>query len=244
MRTGDLLGIDVNPKTVKGRKLDIVTGILYMAPALSAGLKNLCPYASDGCLDACLNTSGKGGIPVVQNARLRKAREYQQDKPNFMIKLDHEISRLKLMANRDGLLPAVRLNGTTDILWERESFTDSDGIFWSSLMAKHGDVQFYDYSKVPIRFRQNLPDNYDLTFSMSESNDADALEALELGHNVAVVFNDIPAEYMGRRVIIGDKHDARFLDDKDPNGLIVGLTVKRTKGENGRHIDTSGFVRN
>ena len=36
MRAGDLLGIDANPKTVKGRKLGIATGILYMAPALSA----------------------------------------------------------------------------------------------------------------------------------------------------------------------------------------------------------------
>jgi len=241
MRAGDLLGIDANPKTVKGRKLGIATGILYMAPALSAGLKNLCSYASAGCLAACLNTSGKGGIPVVQNARIRKAREYQLDNANFMIQLDHEVTRLKLMAKRDGLLPAVRLNGTTDILWERESFTDSDGIFWSSIMAKHDDVQFYDYTKVPIRYRQILPANYDLTFSLSESNDDHALEALNLGHNVAVVFNEIPAEFMGHKVIIGDESDARFLDEK---GVIIGLTVKRTKGDNGRHIDTSGFVRN
>jgi hypothetical protein len=244
MAAGDLLGIDVNPKTVKGRKFGIVTGIMYMAPALSGGLKNLCPYASAGCLAACLNTSGKGGIPMVQDARIRKAREYQQDHPNFMMKLDHEIGRLALMAERDELLAAVRLNGTTDILWERESFTDTDGVYWSSLMAKHSTVQFYDYTKIPIRYRQNLPGNYDLTFSLSESNDADAMEALELGHNVAVVFHEIPAEYLGRRVIIGDKHDARFMDDKDIHGLIVGLTVKRTKGENGRHIDTTGFIRN
>ena len=252
MRAGDLLGIDANPKTVKGRKLGIATGILYMAPALSARvhiggdfpmpqLKNLCPYASAGCLAACLNTSGKGGIPVVQNARIRKAREYQLDNANFMIQLDHEVTRLKLMAKRDGLLPAVRLNGTTDILWERESFTDSDGIFWSSIMAKHHDIQWYDYSKVPMKFRQIRPDNYDLTFSLSESNDDHALEALNLGHNVAVVFNEIPAEFMGHKVIIGDESDARFLDEK---GVIVGLTVKRTKGDNCRHIDTSGFVRN
>ncbi len=262
MRAGDLLGIDANPKTVKGRKLGIATGILYMAPALSAmaeqakgirvhiggdfdfpmpKLKNLCPYASDGCLAACLNTSGKGGIPSVQNARIRKAREYQLDTANFMIKLDHEVTRLKLMAKRDGLLPAVRLNGTTDILWEREDFTDSDGVYWSSIMAKHDDVAFYDYSKVPMKFRQIRPANYDLTFSLSESNDDHALEALKLGHNVAVVFNEIPAEFMGHKVIIGDESDARFLDEK---GVIVGLTVKRTKGDNGRHVDTSGFVRN
>ena len=241
MAAGDLLGIDANPKTVKGRKLGIATGIMYMAPALSGGLKNLCPYASAGCLKACLNTSGKGGIPMVQNARIRKAREYQQDRPNFMIKLDYEIGRLGLMAERDELLAAVRLNGTADVMWERESFVDSDGTYWANLMAKHRGVQFYDYTKIPMRYRQNLPANYDLTFSLSESNDADAYEALELGHNVAVVFHEIPAEFMGHKVIIGDESDARFLDER---GVIVGLTVKRTKGENGRHIDTSGFVRN
>ena len=240
MAAGDLLGVDVNPKTVKGRELGIATGIMYMAPASSAGLKNLCSYASAGCLAACLNTSGKGGIPMVQNARIRKAREFQTNKTAFMMKLDNEIGRLALMAERDELLPAVRLNGTTDVLWEREDFTDANGVYWSSLMAKHSTVQFYDYTKVPIRYRQNLPANYDLTFSLSESNDADAIEALEMGHNVAAVFYDIPAEYMGRRVIIGDESDARFLDEK---GVIVGLTVKRTKGDNGRHIDTTGFVR-
>ena len=241
MAAGDLLGIDANPKTVKGRKLGIATGIMYMAPALSAGLKNLCSYASAGCLAACLNTSGKGGIPMVQNARIRKAREYQLDNANFMIKLDHEIGRLALMAERDELLAAVRLNGTTDVLWEREKFVDADGVLWPNLMAKHSTVQFYDYTKVPLRYRhENLPANYDLTFSLSESNDADAIEALEMGYNVAAVFHDIPAEYMGRRVIIGDESDARFLDEK---GVIVGLTVKRTKGDNGRHVDTTGFVR-
>ena len=245
MAAGDLLGVDANPKTVKGRKYGIATGIMYMAPALSAGLKNLCSYALAGCLAACLNTSGKGGIPMVQNARIRKAREFQTNRPEFMIKLDHEIGRLALMAERDELLAAVRLNGTTDVLWEREDFTDADGVYWSSLMAKHSTVQFYDYTKVPIRYRQNLPANYDLTFSLSESNDADAMEALKLGHNVAVVFrNEIPAVFMGRRVIRGDKHDARFLDDKSDQGLIAGLLEKQTKGDNGRHIDTTGFVRN
>jgi hypothetical protein len=108
-------------------------------------------------------------------------------------------------------------------------------------MTKHAGVQFYDYSKVPMRYRhENLPANYDLTFSLSESNDADAMEALELGHNVAAVFYDIPETFKGYDVIIGDESDARFLDIK---GVFVGLTVKRTKGENGRHVDTTGFIR-
>ncbi len=210
MRGGDLLGIDANPKTIKGRKLGIATGIMYMAPASSAGLKNLCPYASDGCLAACLSTSGKGGIPAVRDTRIRKAREFQTNRAGFMLKLDLEIERLALMAHRDGLLPAVRLNGTTDVMWERESFIDSDGVYWANLMSKHSTVTFYDYTKIPMRYRQNLPSNYDITFSLSENNDSDALEALKMGHNVAAVFYEIPESFMNHDVIIGDDSDARF----------------------------------
>jgi len=35
-----------------------------------------------------------------------------------------------------------------------------------------------------------LPNNYNLTFSRSESNDKDCLKVLEFGGNVSVVFKD------------------------------------------------------
>jgi hypothetical protein len=53
---------------------------------------------------------------------------------------------------------------------------------------------------------------------------------------VAVVFagKTLPDTYLGRNVINGDEHDARFLD---PVGCIVGLKAKGKAKK-----DMSGFV--
>jgi hypothetical protein len=103
----------------------------------------------------------------------------------------------------------------------------------------HSDIQFYDYTKNHVRFEKQLPTNYHLTFSMSEDNKDKSLELLSKGHNVAMVFgikneNQLPSEYLGYKVINGDKDDLRFLDDKN---VIVGLkykllTGKGSKGKN------------
>ena len=57
----------------------------------------------------------------------------------------------------------------------------------------------------------------------------------ETGQNVAVVFDDIPATWLGLEVINGDEHDLRFLDGV---GVIVGLKAKGPKAKK----DTTGFV--
>jgi hypothetical protein len=97
-------------------------------------------------------------------------------------------------------------------------------------------VQFVDYTKNPRRFERQLPPNYDLTFSRSETNEADAIKVLERGHNVAIVFaGDMPKAWNGYRVINSDEHDLRHLD---PKGVVVGLTPKGNKAKR----DISGFV--
>jgi hypothetical protein len=108
-------------------------------------------------------------------------------------------------------------------------------------MAKaYPHIQFYDYTKLPKAHRRTT-DNYHLTFSRSEENDEHVKEALANGINVAVVFNvkpseDLPTEYMGHKVINGDEHDLRFLDEQDGGKpVIVGLRAKgpAKKLENG-----------
>ncbi len=81
------------------------------------------------------------------------------------------------------------------------------------------DVQFYDYTKIVKTFDRVLPANYHLTFSRSESNQAEVLKVLANGGNVAVVFNNLPETYLGYKVISGDETDLRFLDEKN---VIVG----------------------
>ena len=80
-----------------------------------------------------------------------------------------------------------------------------------------------------------MPSNYHLTFSRSECNEAQCLEVMARGGNVAAVFAAPPAQWNGRPVIDGDKSDLRFLD---PRGVVVGLTAKGALGKR----DTSGFV--
>ena len=71
-----------NAKTVKGRKKGYQTYILHLAPADLSGVINTCPKATNGCKAACLNLAGRGGMfkdggtNTIQQARIRKTREY------------------------------------------------------------------------------------------------------------------------------------------------------------------------
>jgi len=51
-----LLNIDKNAKTVKGQKFGYMTAILYLASSNLSGF-NVCPQASEGCRNACLEWS-------------------------------------------------------------------------------------------------------------------------------------------------------------------------------------------
>lgn len=236
-----------NPKTAKGESGGYLTAILHLAPEKLSG-RNVCPHASAACINACLNTAGRGGIGldadglnVIQAARIRRTRYFHSDREAFMRALVAEIARHEKRAARHGLLPAVRLNGTSDLPWERFPAGDYAHIF-----AAFPNVTFYDYTKWPIRLRERVREipNYSLTFSLSESNDARAAEALRAGINVAAVLavgrnRPLPATFtlagMAVPVIDGDATDLRFLD---PTPAIVGL---RAKGRAMR--DRMGFVR-
>jgi len=124
----------------------------------------------------------------------------------------------------------------TDIVWERIAY-EVDGVRYANVMEAFKDVQFYDYTKIPVRYRMSRPANYHLTFSQSENNADDVAEALAAGVSVAVVFDkaeNIPSAYKGAPVIIGDETDLRFLD---PAGCVVGLYAKGRARK-----DSSGFV--
>lgn len=209
-----------NLKTLKGGKLGYKTGILHLAPAKLSGY-NVCPKASVQCAAACLNTSGMGAFSTVQEARIRKTVAFFEDRDNFLATLVKDIRALVKSAERDNMIPCVRLNGTSDIRWENMTVPGA-----ANLMELFPTVQFYDYTK--IANRKNIPSNYHLTFSRSESNDADVKTAMANGFNVAVVFGvkpdaQLPTDYLGREVINGDDTDLRFLDRR---GVIVGLRAK------------------
>jgi hypothetical protein len=200
-----------NYKTVKGEKLGYLTGILYLAPAKISGYE-VCPRRSAGCTAACLYTAGMGAFGTVQQARIKKTKQFFEDRDNFLMQLRKDITALVRKAKKTNMTPAIRLNGTSDIEWTR-----------FGIMEEFPEVQFYDYTKVLNRLKQPIPKNYHITFSKSEDNEMDCRWALNLGFNVAVVFNKLPETYFARPVISGDETDVRF---EDARGVIVGLTAK------------------
>jgi hypothetical protein len=223
-----------NPKTLKGLKKGYMSTILHLSPSDRSGF-NTCPKATVGCRAACLNTAGHGGIRLksgeengVQKARRRKTHQFFVRRTEFMQQLAIEIAKHVRKAERKGFIPCVRLNGTSDIRWENIPVGPFENIF-----QMFPDVQFYDYTKLPGR--ELGIGNYHLTFSVADGNDADAEAELQRGMNVAVVFDNVPSEYLGVPVVDGDESDLRFLDAK---GVVVGL---KAKGE--AKTDDSGFVK-
>lgn len=247
-----LLNIDSNPKTVKGQSRGFMTAVLYLAPYKASGL-NVCPMADvAGCVAACLNTAGRGGMSkgnatfaandgsmlpdnAVQRARIARTRLFIENREAFIEQLCSEIDAFTRKAMRKGLTPVVRLNGTSDIRWEGVEF--GQGPVKINIFAAFPDVQFYDYTKIPNR--RNLPANYHLTFSGSGRAEwqpyVDKALTARPDMNLTIVFRgQLPEVFAGRRVVNGDESDLRFLD---PSGVVVGLTAKGRAKK-----DFSGFV--
>jgi len=219
-----------NPKIQKGTKLGYLSFILHLAPSDLSG-KNTCPKATKGCIAACLNTAGRGGMfkkgentNVIQKARIRKTVAFFFDREQFMKDLYQDIVKAKKFAEKQGLIPVFRLNGTSDLSWEKYTVGSSD----MNLFQLFPTVQFYDYTKVLGRKVSQYP-NYHLTFSKADGNDADVAAALEQGMSVVAVYDEIPAG-----VPSADETDLRFLDAK---GVMLGLKAKGRAKK-----DYSGFV--
>lgn len=224
-----------NTKTMKGQSVGFMTFVLHLAPHTRSGVGNVCPKATAGCIAACLNTAGYGGMfkpgtstNVVQEARIRKTKLFFQDRDAFMKMLAEDISKAITYATSRGLIPVFRLNGTSDLPWEKYPVNGAKNIF-----ELFPTVTFYDYTKVLGRKIKSIP-NYHVTFSRAESNQADVEKAIKAGMNVAVVFDQLPATYLDRMVVDGDVNDTRF---NDPRNVVVGLKAKGRAKK-----DTTNFV--
>lgn len=221
-----------NSKTRKGEKKGFTTYGIHLAPASLSGF-NVCDSSSAGCRWACLNTAGRGAMNSVQKARIKKTLFFFKDKQGFLAELWAEVAKSIKSAARKNMTPCFRLNLTSDLPWEKIKFNGQ------SVMEAFPNVQFYDYCKSPERMTKfvngEMPKNYHLTFSRSETNGALALAFLKSGGNVAMVFRkSLPATYYGHEVIDGDETDLRFLDG---SGKIIGLKEKGLAKK-----DATGFV--
>ena len=222
-------------KIDKGNKIQdkYFSRVLYLAPDdLADGKRTLCPYAKIAkCSEACLNTAGMGKFSNVQQARIRKSLLFLNDQKEFLKLLVADVHKFLKECEKLGKLPALRLNGTSDIQWETIEIEDGKNIF-----EMFPQIQWYDYTKIPTRKVDHIP-NYHLTWSYSEANDKYAKLFDKVPNNKAVVFNNfLPKVFKGLKVIDGDTHDMRFLDKSN---VVVGLLAKADAKK-----DTTGFVIN
>lgn len=234
-----LLTIQSDPKTVKGEKYGYMTAVMYLSPSALSG-RNLCPFAVQaGCEATCLNTAGRGVFASTQQARLNRTRLFNEQPIRFMSQLGDEIHSFARKAEKAGLVPVVRLNGTSDIMWEELPL---------NVFGTFPEIQFYDYTKIAKRFSRELPANYHLSLSYSEASarykavcwrtfferQASLIMVIRDDARKQIAMQDLAD--VGYNVIDGDEHDLRFLD---PKGSLVLL---RAKGK--ARYETNGFVLN
>ena len=248
-----LLTLD-NPKVAKGGKRGEVTAVLHLLPAREYArlaalngdvvqrVTNLCPWAGS-CEASCLNTAGRGGIPMnryegrafannVQHGRYKRTRLYDHSPDAFRAQLERDMATVAAWAASLDLTVSFRLNGTSDVHWE--------GVF-PGLAVPAAAVR-YDYTKDPRRGFEGTVDGVRYTYSLDKGAQREALakRILAAGGNVAVVFNvkpgkPVPATWRGFPVVDGDETDLRHMD---PPGHVVAL---RAKGK--ARADRTGFAR-
>lgn len=228
-----LFSVGADSKTTKGTKQGFNTAIIYMIPD-----NEICPASKlASCQDGCLVSAGRGKFNNVKRARLNKTKLYKTDKGLFISGLISSITRL---VKKHGNSLVIRLNGTSDIDYENIGF-NYQGVEYKNIMVMFPEIQFYDYTKRVNRLFKQLPENYDLTLSYSGARHSYAikcLDALRIGHRIAVVFDDLNQAvkngWMTEKVINGDDTDLRFLDGK---GAVIGLQAKGLAKK-----DKTGFV--
>lgn len=220
--------------------------VLYGAPGTASGVANTCTNASPGCAIGCIFYTGRGeGDNSVSNtihaARIARTRLMFRDPVGFMHLLSRELSATVRAASREGKIPAVRLNGMTDIPWDTLACVRDD-VWYTNVYEAFPEIRFYEYTKVYAYWeRSRAIPNLHVTFSLSESNDAQAARVLAAGGNVAAVvrggFAATDGTWSGYRAIDGDAYDLRFLD---PENCVV---VLRVKGRANAKHDGGGFFR-
>ena len=200
--------LSVNPKTEKSKEQ---TRILHLAPSIISG-QNVCPNAGN-CAKICLHFAG---IPYLmggkKTCRVRKTLAFFDDQQLFL-----ELTATAILYNRSLLsadeLLAIRLNGTSDILWETLEFTVSPELsrVWQikfgvyivptvyksipHMFAHYPElrIKLYDYTKNRHDWKECSDIGYHLTFSFDGWDNAKNLylasQAMANNVNLAAAFN-------------------------------------------------------
>jgi len=210
---------------------------------------NFCPKAGN-CQDVCIGIDYHAPKNII--AQIKRSELFINDKEMFFNNL---ICQLKNETNN----VVVRLNNYSDIAWENEKifkhkYTNN---FLQKLSVKSDDnifsyfpeILFYDYTKIPERFKNylkgNFPRNYFLTYSYDKKNDKDyqslinsvneeMVETLQEDtqkFSIAFIVKseckkklleekaDLEQDYKNIELINGDKDDCRIFDLQNQDRL-------------------------
>lgn len=207
-------------------------------PTLPTGF-TLCAGSNQLCRESCLVFAGQNAAALYNSYRKAAQTLALLNEPEaFLRVLVAAIDKHRKRAPRENYVPYVRMNVLSDIPWE---------LVCPWIFDMFDDLQFYDYTKLAGR---DVPDNYDITFSFSGTNEKLAKREIdENGRRVAVVFLahrkrkgqwqawkragrgkeiPLPRDFWGLPVVDGDVSDVRPLD---PEPSIVGLRWKSPSGE-------------
>jgi hypothetical protein len=137
----------------------------------------LCAGSNQLCRDSCLVFAGQNASEVYNSYRKAMQTTALLNEPAAFLRiLSSAIELHQCAAPAEGFVPYTRLNVLSDIPWE--------GVApW--LFTRFPRLSFYDYTKVAGR---KTPGNYDITFSFSGTNENLALQEIDNGRRVAVVF--------------------------------------------------------
>jgi hypothetical protein len=191
-----------NPKTEKNGKVsDHPTIVLHLEPVTFG----VCPAAGT-CAALCLN---KAGNPMYMEAKLsrrqKRSHAYQNERGSFLRMLVLEAAR-----QRSKGYVGLRLNGTSDIAWERETVT-IDRELSGYVYDKFGlYIPNGDYSVIFAMVLLGLAP-YDYTKRI----DRDFDRARHVGYHLTLSW--------------GGKHDARIFDVAERYGLNVAAPVYGVK---------------
>jgi hypothetical protein len=185
-----------------------------------------------------------------KTARIRRTLAFFDNTQRFL-----ELTATAILYNRSLLdsaeLLAIRLNGTSDILWETLEFTVTEELsqFWLTkfghyivptvypsiihLFSHYPElrVRFYDYTKVRHSWEECRKIGYHLTFSHDGQNNRGNLklagEAMANGLNVAAAFNikrggKLPSlAYIGQQKFAVVDGDKSDFRPNDPAGYTI-----------------------
>lgn len=189
---------------------------LMLAPASTSGF-NVCSASGD-CERFCVSFTGKGGIPTVQKARIRKTLLFMNDRQTFFELLENDICQLAEYAHQQKKQLVIRLNTFSDLAFE---------LIKPEIFKIFSDVLFIDYTKRKDRIlryiRGLFPKNYFLAYSHNEKSEDFSIYALQNGVNVSFVVRrpkQIPLKIEGFQVTDADYSDSWIIDNVGTIGIL------------------------